>query len=373
MDRKLRTAVKLMDSFAQRTGITGRDTGKRRRYLWTDAFAVQTFFGLYRSLNKQEYRERALELIELVHEHLGKHHPEDERSGWISDLPEEKAQKHPTAGGLRIGKDLPERKKEEQFNEQLEWNRDGQYFHYLTRWFDALLLAGQERNNQGPFLLYAKELLEAGTNFITGEQPLRMYWKMSTDLQRPLVRSMGAQDPLDGLLATLSLKATEISLSPHLQQAEEDFRQLCEGQEWRTIDPLGIGGLLINTAKVFNLTAHNIDLPASVQPEKLLRESLESLAAFSNGYHSGRTAEKRLAFRECGLSLGIRVLAGQKATTMSTLEEYLSLADEIEGFWSRSSSRESATWQDHLDINAVTLAASLTAYHAPEAFTPLTY
>src|SRR5216684_2205383 len=41
-------------------------------------------------------------------------------------------------GGLRIGKKLPERSAGEPFDEQLEWDRDGQYFHYLTKWMHAL-------------------------------------------------------------------------------------------------------------------------------------------------------------------------------------------------------------------------------------------
>jgi hypothetical protein len=40
---------------------------------------------------------------------------------------------HPTRGGLRIGKKLPERRPGEAFQERLEWERDGQYFHYLTK------------------------------------------------------------------------------------------------------------------------------------------------------------------------------------------------------------------------------------------------
>jgi hypothetical protein len=34
---------------------------------------------------------------------------------------------------LRIGKQLAERRPGERFDERLEWERDGQYFHYLTR------------------------------------------------------------------------------------------------------------------------------------------------------------------------------------------------------------------------------------------------
>ena len=38
---------------------------------------------------------------------------------------------HPTQGGLRIGKNMNERSSSDRFDENLEWDRDGQYYHYL--------------------------------------------------------------------------------------------------------------------------------------------------------------------------------------------------------------------------------------------------
>ena len=59
-------------------------------------------------------------------------------AGWISGLEEQAGCRHPTAGGLRIGKSLKERSANEPLDERLEWDRDGQYFHYLTKWVHAL-------------------------------------------------------------------------------------------------------------------------------------------------------------------------------------------------------------------------------------------
>ena len=106
---RLGTARKLMDDFAERTGLTGTEGNRARRYLWTDAFAVQTFFALAHKAAVPAYRELALKLIDEVHAHLGRFHPSDRRKGWISGLSEEEGKQHPTAGGLRIGKALPER------------------------------------------------------------------------------------------------------------------------------------------------------------------------------------------------------------------------------------------------------------------------
>ena len=81
--------------------------------------------------------------------------------GWISGLGEREGEDHPTQGGLRIGKRLPERRPGDPFDEQLEWDRDGQYFHYLTRWMHALDLVA--RSTREPrFNVWARELAAEG-------------------------------------------------------------------------------------------------------------------------------------------------------------------------------------------------------------------
>ena len=101
---------------------------------------------------------------------------------------------NPTRGGLRIGKPLPERAASEAPDERQEWQRDGQYFHYLTRWMHALRAVGHATQSDVP-LRWARELaLTAHRAFSYRPRPgarLRMVWKMSIDLTRPLVASMG--------------------------------------------------------------------------------------------------------------------------------------------------------------------------------------
>src|SRR3989442_449178 len=106
-------AAAILDEFAARTGLTS--AAKPRRYLWTDAFAVYTWLGLERV-------DLAQRLVQQGHEVLG-----------VSRDPE-----HPTARGLRIGKPLPERAPDEPFDPELEWERDGQYYHHLTKWMHGL-------------------------------------------------------------------------------------------------------------------------------------------------------------------------------------------------------------------------------------------
>ena len=127
----------IMNEFAESTGLSNASR-KPRRYLWTDAFAVCNYLELYRQTGDQNYMQLALKLVDQVHITLGKHRKDSVRSGWLSGLDEEGARLHPTIGGLRIGKRMDERQPGEPFDERLEWERDGQYFHYLTKWMHAL-------------------------------------------------------------------------------------------------------------------------------------------------------------------------------------------------------------------------------------------
>lgn len=76
-----------------------------------------------------------------------------------------------------------------------------------------------------------------------------MVWKMSIDLSRPLVDSMGQHDPPDGLITYQQLEVA-IKLFPEipeifdLKSEIEDMVAMCAGVDWSTEDSLGIGRLL---------------------------------------------------------------------------------------------------------------------------------
>lgn len=366
----LKEAKQLMDDFAARTGITGGDTSQR--YLWTDAFAVQSFFGLSYALDSEEYKQKALQLIDLVHEHLGKYHPQDARKGWISGLSEEEGKARPTVTGLRIGKKLPERKHDESYNSRLEWERDGQYFHYLSRWMIALLQAYRETGDK-KYRFEARDLFLATEKFIYGSgSALAMYWKMDTELSRPLLPSMGHHDPMEGLLCGYSIKNLVFEEDKELNALIQKFELMCQHKNWATTDPLGIGGLLLNGARAAELEMEGVILPASVKAQKLLRESLDSLHGL-HGFGKDENPNRRLAFRECGLSLGLRVIKGSKSAIFETssaegFEQFFPLASDIEEFWLNKEHRQASTWTDHLDINCVSLAASKIASEEPQVF-----
>jgi hypothetical protein len=378
-DRRVESAVKIMQRFAEETGLIGNR--KPRRYLWTDAFAVCNFLELSSLTGNDVYQTHALQLVDQVHQVLGRHRDDDSRSGWISGLPEEEGRAHPTIGGLRIGKALPERLPQEVSDRQLEWDQDGQYFHYLTKWIHALhkvsLKTGSKVYDQ-----WACELAKT-THAAFTYQPAfggqkRMYWKMSIDLSRPLVASMGHHDPLEGYITCLELQSAAPAM---LEKEVHEMMELCRGRDWTTDDPLGFGGLLCDGLLLARLMVGKKPVLDDLL-EDVLASALEGLELYSstadvniNKDPLSLPAEYRLAFRELGLSIGLhgvkRIMqclrdnpevfqsVNALERLLNNLASYQYLGDRIEDFWLTEENQRSATWTSHLDINKVMLATSL--------------
>jgi len=104
---------------------------------------------------------------------------------------------------------MKERRPEEPFDERLEWDRDGQYYHYLTQWMHALHCVSKVTGDP-TFHRWAIELAQTAHARFTYVPPgggdKRLYWKMSIDLSYPLVSSMGHHDPLNGLVTYSELQ-----------------------------------------------------------------------------------------------------------------------------------------------------------------------
>ncbi|MEA2079994.1 MAG: hypothetical protein U9P00_09095, partial [Pseudomonadota bacterium] len=363
-----------------------RHTG--RRYLWTDAFAVCNFLGLARVTRDNRYRELALRLVDQVHQTLGRHRDDDPRNGWISGLSEHEGRAHPTRGGLRIGKELAERAPDEPANERLEWDRDGQYFHYLTKWMHALDQLTRS-TRRAEFNLWSRELAATAFDVFTYLPPTtwasrRMYWKMSIDLSRPLVPSMGQHDPLDGYITVLQLRSTAASLpeaaaKPDLADEARQFAAMIRRGEWATTEAERIGGLLIDAYRIVQL-AQQGTAPNPRLLEGLLDASLAGLQHYARSRELQLPVEYRLAFRELGLAIGLHAAermwqaansdAGRSSTSaplrvqLEAIMQYAPMRDEIESFWRNAAHRDSGTWSEHRDINEVMLATSL----APDGF-----
>ena len=247
---RLSTAAEIMIEFARSTGLSPA-AKTPRRYLWTDAFAVCNFLELYRQTGDEQYKDLALVLVDQVHDILGRHREDDARTGWISGMDEKEGRNHPTRGGVRIGKKMNESGPADRFDEDLEWDRDGQYYHYLTKWMHALSRVGRVTGDSS-YNRWATELAKTAharfTHLPSPGSQKRMYWKMSIDLSHPLVPSMGHHDPLDGFITYNELQAAlvnDLRGSPDLDLSDEitDMAAICHGKNWATEDPLGIGGL----------------------------------------------------------------------------------------------------------------------------------
>lgn len=375
----LSTVLSLMEEFAEQTGLSPPGTSPRR-YLWTDAFAVCNFLGLYKRTGRKRYRELALSLVDQVHHVLGRHREDDPRTGWISGLGKEDGENHPTLGGLRIGKPQGERPPGELPDERLEWERDGQYYHYLTKWMHALDRAAQSAEDRR-YLRWAMELAGTAHARFTATPaggPARMYWKMSIDLSTPLVPSMGQHDPLDGLVTYSQLQLAAETMGggafPPLDNEIADMAALCEGKNLATDDPLGTGGLLIDACRIAQLMMHG-GFGRGELLEKILDSAQIGLEAFATRSPLRLPAPYRLPFRELGLSIGLKGFARAKTLILEhpevfgervsllrvveTLGRYAPLAESIEGFWGEGGNRQGESWEGHRDINTVMLATSL--------------
>ena len=379
-EEAIEKAILLMRSFAERTGLIS--DRPERRYLWTDAFAVCNFLGLARLTGERSYGDLALRLVDEVHRILGRYRADDTRAGWISGLSEREGESHPTLGGLRIGKALAERRPGEPFDQGREWDRDGQYFHYLTKWMHALdqvsAATGDPRFN-----LWARELGEvahaAFTRAAGGRAGRRMVWKMSTDLSRPLVDSMGQHDPLDGLITCAQLETTAALRSwaargPNLRRVVADFAAMTDGTDLRTDDPLGLGGLLTDAYRVAQLMARDA-FEDGILLTRLLRVAHEGLVLYSQHGDWQQSASRRLAFRELGLAIGLAAVERLRKDTdddrrrafgneglrtrVNALGSHMGLRAALVSSWLDPEHQRARTWSEHRDINEVMLATSL--------------
>ncbi len=148
---------------------------------------------------------------------------------------------------------------------------------------------------------------------------------------------------------------------------------MCRGGRWETDDPLGIGGLLFDGARMAQLMREGALTDASVLGN-ILRAALPGLEATRSGNLLERGAEQRLAFRELGMAIGLKgvslvreSLLGQadvygNTANMRLVQElmrYLPMSESIESFWSRRENRQASTWEAHQDINDVMLATCI--------------
>lgn len=372
-------AARIMTDFARFTGLSPAHATPER-YLWTDAFGVCNFLGLLQRTGEAPYRGLALDLVDQTHRVLGRYREDDRRTGWISGLPDEEGMKHPTRGGLRIGKKLRERRPGEPFDERLEWDRDGQYFHYLTKWMHALnrvtSVTGDFKFNR-----WAVELARVACARFVYEPPRggskRMAWKMSIDLTRPLVPHMGQHDPLDGLVVFTQIEATSLADPDRAGDLTSEIavmKEMCRGKGWVTDDPLGLGSLLSDSFGVAQLMTKGYFLSSDLL-FSLLDIAAQGIEAFVHQGTLDEIPDYRLPFRELGLAIGLEgakrlipfvarnhdvfdKIPGIRQGT-EAVQKYVHFAEKIEKYWADPDHQKVETWTGHRDINMVMLATSL--------------
>ncbi len=371
-------AARLMAQFVARTGLSPA-AQDQQRYLWTDAFAVCNFLELFERTGDQKYRRFATELIDQVHRGLGRFRADDVRTGWISGCDEESGRLHPTAGGLRIGKPRKERNPGEPLDEHLEWDRDGQYFHYVTKWIHALCQAAFVIGDN-TYTRWAVELAEAAFRGFArtsrSGEVVGVYWKMSTDLSRPLVPATGLHDALDGFVTFEEVRHALASTSAHsaaLDAAIKSLAALCRDGGWTTEDPLGLGGLLFDACRLCRLMGgRNRDLRLS---QEILDSCRDGFGLLLASRYFNRPAAHRLAFRELGLAIGLRAIAviaetvakerdefaaqSALANSVGLFRDYECLYDEIVTFWLPHAGYPDEQWRGHRNINEIMLATAL--------------
>jgi hypothetical protein len=211
-------------------------------------------------------------------------------------------------------------------------------------------------------------------------KPIGVYWKMSTDLSRPLVPAMGLHDALDGFVTFREVQHAIAKVSGDaevngLGKASEALFALCEHEQWATGDPLGVGGLLFDACRLCQLVGRK-----NGRELRLLEESADGLMFLLKTGYLKRPAEHRLAFRELGLAIGLKAVPiiartfqnertafGSRPSlprSIDLLLPYERLSDEIIDFWLPYAEDPDESWRAHQDINEIMLATAI----APSTF-----
>jgi hypothetical protein len=152
---------------------------------------------------------------------------------------------------------------------------------------------------------------------------------------------------------------------------------MCRGRGWATADALGVGGLLVDAWLLSHLDPV---VPGGVEDllASVLSDAARSLALVAGSGQLEAPPSRRLPFRELGLGLGLAAVRritdparpgvlsreSRTASSLRALSRHLPIREAVEDFWLDPRHRESPTWTEHEDINAVMLAASL----APEGY-----
>jgi hypothetical protein len=168
------------------------------RYLWTDAYGVCNLLSLYHELGDDKYLKEAENLISEVYRVLGRRK------------------------GLRIGE---------------EPDRDGQYFHYLTKWMFALKQMSKVKPE------YHEKVVQLVKDIHPAFYVPRrgIIWKMEEDLSGPYPGyGYGGLDHYDGYVTyrLIDEQALSSEISQMYSLIQRDYR------DFHCTQDLGLGEVL---------------------------------------------------------------------------------------------------------------------------------
>ena len=146
------------------------------------------------------------------------------------------------------------------------------------------------------------------------------------------------------------------------------------GKNWATDDPLGLGGLLCHALTILQLMVQGRFNETGLLMD-LLDYSLAGLDACLQSRFLDLPADRRLAFRELGMAIGLHALERIEGliaekpkmidnspsiySLVGVLRRFARLGEAIEKFWLDPRNRTAENWTAHRDINSVMLATSL--------------
>jgi len=228
------------------------------RYLWTDAHGVVLLLSLYKHLNDESYLQQAEDVVNDVKRVLGR------------------------KKGYRIGE---------------EPDRDGQYFHYLTKWMYAL-------NEFGKFKpQYKEEALKIAKDihphfFRPG---MGVLWKMQEDLSGPYPGyGLGGLDAYDGYVVyrLIDEKALSKEISDMWSLIADDYHS------FRCSQDLGLGEVLWMTHHFPNEDwARHLRTVAEANLDRMWVDVDKNRGYFRRDL---RPTKMILAFSNFGVSTGIQ-------------------------------------------------------------------
>ena len=191
---------------------------------------------------------------------------------------------------------------------------------------------------------------------------------------------MGQHDPLDGFITYSELQMSTKKLEQYsrsdLSVEIADMANICQGKSWATNDPLGIGGLLSDALRIAQLMRDGFTYENLL--EVVVESALIGMGSFVGGNTLRLPADYRLAFRELGISIGLKgveklmewieenpyLFKNSLLQQVEAIREYMPIGETIERFWTDNKNRETCNWTEHREINMVMLATSL----APNGF-----